>query len=142
MGEFAERIKAALHGVGWVWALVISVLLAIGSAALATAIVVHWSPDRFKKRDDDRFLPDHHPVLRVLGRIGKNLAGVVLVLLGIIMALPGVPGQGLLVIVIGVTLMDFPGKRRLELWFLHRPALFRAINRLRGRFHKPPLELD
>lgn len=140
MGELAERIKSALHGVGWVWAGVISIALAVGSVALATAIVVAWAPDRFKTTDS--FLPDHHPVLRVLGIIGKNLAGVLLIVLGIIMALPGVPGQGLLVTVIGVTLVNFPGKRRLELWCMRRQTLLRAINRLRARFSKPPLELD
>jgi hypothetical protein len=140
VGDLAERIKGVLHGVGWVWAGVISVVLAIGSVALATAIVVSWSPDRFKK--DDHFLRHHPPVLRVLGLVGKNLAGVLLILLGIIMALPGVPGQGLLVMVIGLTLVNFPGKRRLELWCMRRPTLLRAINRLRARFGKPPMELD
>lgn len=140
MGELAERIKSALHGVGWVWAGVISVALAFGSAALATAIVVRWAPDRFKTHDGP-FLRDRPPLLRALALVGKNLAGVLLIVLGIIMALPGVPGQGLLVTVIGLTLVDFPGKRRLELWFLRRPALLRAINRLRARFRKPPLEL-
>ncbi len=140
MGEFAERIKSVLHGVGWIWAAVISVVLAIGSIAVATAIVVRWAPDRFKTHD--RFLHNRPPFVRLLGLLGKNLAGILLIALGIIMALPGVPGQGLLVMVIGMTLVNFPGKRRLELWCLRRPTLLRAINKLRARFHKPALELE
>jgi hypothetical protein len=62
--------------------------------------------------------------------------------LGVIMSWPGVPGQGFLVILIGLTLADFPGKRRMELWLLRQPSLLRAINSLRARFHKPALELD
>ena len=65
-----------------------------------------------------------------------------LVVLGLIMALPGVPGQGLLTALIGLTLLSFPGKRRLERRFVRIPALLRAINRLRARFARPPLELD
>jgi hypothetical protein len=81
-------------------------------------------------------------VIRALALVGKNLAGVVLVLLGLIMALPGVPGQGLLTALIGLTLLSFPGKRRVERRFVRIPALLRAINRLRARFARPPLELD
>ncbi|HEX3696199.1 MAG TPA: hypothetical protein VH374_12520 [Polyangia bacterium] len=142
MGEIADRIKGLLHGVGWVWAGIISLGLAIGSAALATAIVVNWAPDRFKADHDARFLQHRHALVRWLGIAGKNLLGVLLLLLGIIMALPGVPGQGLLVMVIGLTLINFPGKQRIELWCIRRPTLRKAINRLRARFHKPALELD
>ncbi len=58
------------------------------------------------------------------------------------MSLPGIPGQGLLTILLGVMLLDFPGKRRLEFKIISRPKVFRAINRLRARFDKPPLVLD
>jgi hypothetical protein len=142
VGEIAHRITSLLSGVGWIWAGVISVVLAVVSLALAAAIVVAWEPDRFKQTDHSGFWRHSHPLVRGMGLVGKNLMGIVLVLLGIIMALPGVPGQGILVMVIGLTLVDFPGKRRLELWFIRRPTLRKAINRLRARFHKPALELD
>ena len=45
-------------------------------------------------------------------------------------------------ILLGVMLVDFPGKQRLEQKLLHRPAIRNSINRLRARFDKPPLELD
>ena len=41
--------------------------------------------------------------------IGKNMAGVLLVVLGILLSLPGVPGQGILTILLGIMLLDFPG---------------------------------
>jgi hypothetical protein len=80
--------------------------------------------------------------VRVLGLVAKNLGGLVLVLLGLIMAIPGVPGQGLLTAVIGITLLNFPGKLRLERRLLRMAALLRAINRLRGRFGRPALDID
>ena len=51
-------------------------------------------------------------MLRVLALVAKNVAGAVLILLGLVMALPGIPGQGLLTMIIGVTLLDFPGQAR------------------------------
>ena len=74
--------------------------------------------------------------------VGKNLAGAVLVLLGLVMALPGIPGQGILTMIIGFTLLDFPGKRRLERRLIGRPSMLRRINQLRARFQRAPLEMD
>ena len=75
-------------------------------------------------------------------RIAKNVLGAALILLGSIMALPGVPGPGLLIALIGVMLTDFPAKRRLEQWLLGRPGVLATINRLRHRFGKPPMFLE
>ena len=43
---------------------------------------------------------------------------------------------------IGLVLLDFPGKRRLEQRILARRRLRAAINRLRARFGREPLVLD
>ena len=88
------------------------------------------------------FWVDRHPILRWTGLIIKNLLGALIVILGIILSLPGVPGPGILTILMGVLLLDFPGKRRLERWLLSRPRLLDAVNRLRQRYGKPPLILE
>jgi hypothetical protein len=124
------------------WGLAISVGAAVVTLALATVIVVGWPADRFKGEGPTAAGPRRHIVVHVLGAVAKNLAGAVLVLLGLIMAVPGVPGQGLLTALIGVTLLSFPGKRRIERRFVRIPALLGAINRLRARFARPPLEID
>jgi len=74
--------------------------------------------------------------------VAKNIAGVILLLLGFVMALPGIPGQGVLTMIIGLTLVDFPGKRGIERRILRHRRVLDAINRLRARFHRPPLEMD
>jgi hypothetical protein len=74
--------------------------------------------------------------------IAKNVLGFILVVVGIMLSLPGVPGQGILTILIGIMLLDFPGKRELERRIVSCPGLFQAINALRRRFGKPPLVLD
>ena len=81
-------------------------------------------------------------MIRWSGRILKNLAGWILVLLGGILILPGVPGQGVLTILLGLVLVDFPGKRKVERRLLARPRLRTRINRLRQRFGKQPLLLE
>jgi hypothetical protein len=55
---------------------------------------------------------------------------------------PGVPGQGVLTILLGIMLLDFPGKRALETRIVGRPRVNGAVNALRARFGKPPLILD
>ena len=134
-------LAAAAKSGGLWWGLSISVGLAVASLAIAVFVIVGWSPDRFR-HGAPSFLATHPPVLRLLGRVGKNLAGVVLVLLGAIMALPGVPGQGILTMIIGLTLLDFPGKLALERRLVSRPFVLRQLNALRARFRRAPLALD
>ena len=69
-------------------------------------------------------------------------AGVLLIALGVLMSLPGVPGQGLLTIFIGLVLVDFPGKRTVERKIVSLPGVIRGMNRLRTRFGKPPVTLE
>jgi hypothetical protein len=83
----------------------------------------------------------HHPIVRGIAAVLKNLVGALLILLGLFLSLPGIPGQGILTILIGVMLLNFPGKRRLEHWLVSRPRVLPVINALRARFGKPPLLL-
>jgi hypothetical protein len=63
-----------------------------------------------------------------------------LVALGVLMVF--IPGPGILTILLGVTLLDFPGKRRLELKLISRPEVLRGVNAIRARYGRPPLLLD
>lgn len=71
-------------------------------------------------------------------RLAKNLLGMVLVFLGAILSLPGVPGPGLLILLLGITLSEFPGKRRFETWVIQRPGVLMTINSIRSWFGKAP----
>lgn len=127
-------------------AFLIGALIFVGSflinLAIVSFILVKLPADHFSKSDKKKVWADRHPALRALAVIGKNIAGVLLVALGIVLSLPGVPGQGLLTILLGIMLLDFPGKSRLEQKLLSRPSIVNAINSLRARFGKPPLELN
>lgn len=110
--------------------------------ALVSFILVKIPPDYFKQSNPSTFLESQSPVVRVLAIIAKNLLGVVLVFVGILLSLPGVPGQGVLTILLGIMLLDFPGRRRFERWIVGWPKVFNGVNKLRQRFDKPPLVLD
>jgi hypothetical protein len=110
--------------------------------AIVSFILVKLPKDYFSKSRKTKFWDGPRPWLHALKVIGKNIGGLLLVALGIVLSLPGVPGQGLLTVLLGVMLLDFPGKDRLEQKLLSRPSIKKAINGLRARFDKPPLELN
>jgi hypothetical protein len=112
------------------------------SLAIVSFIMVKIPADYFRKDKPRELWAERHPVVRFLGIFVKNLLGVVLVVLGIIMSIPGVPGQGILTILLGIMLLDFPGKRDLEHRLVSRPRVFNAINKLRHRFGKDSLVLE
>jgi len=130
--------------IGWS-GILIGVLIFLGgfflNLAIVSFILVKLPADHFSKSRKTKFWDGPRPWLRAAGIIGKNIGGLLLVALGIVLSLPGVPGQGLLTILLGIMFMDFPGKDRLEQKLLSRPSIVNAINGLRGRFGKPPLQL-
>lgn len=112
------------------------------SLAIVSFIMVRIPADYFQKDRPRDLWSDKHPAVRFLAVFAKNLLGVALVVLGILMSIPGVPGQGILTILLGIMLVDFPGKRNLEYKLVSRPQVRNAINKLRHRFGKPSLVLD
>ena len=110
--------------------------------AIVSVILVKLPANHFSKSRKTKFWSGPHPAVHAAKVIGKNLAGILLVALGIVLSLPGVPGQGLLTILLGVMLLDFPGRDRLEQKLLSKPSIVNSINGLRQRFGKPPLELN
>jgi hypothetical protein len=132
-------------GLSW-WQVLVGVLISAAtfvlSIAVVTFVLVKLPANYFHSSHEREFLVDSHKALRWVGIVAKNLFGLVLVFFGVVMSLPGVPGQGVLTILLGIMLLDFPGKRDLETKLVGRPKVFRAINRLRAKFDKPPLILD
>jgi hypothetical protein len=123
----------------------LGVLIVVVTFVVATGVVsfvVVKLPETYFHPDHDReILKDKHPAIRWAGIIGKNLAGVILIVLGVVMSLPGIPGPGLVTILFGVMLVDFPGRRRLEHTIVSRPTVQKTINNLRKRFGKKPIKL-
>jgi hypothetical protein len=109
---------------------------------IVSLILVKLPANHFSKNRKTKFWAGPRPWLHAAKVIGKNIGGVLLVALGVVLSLPGVPGQGLLTVLLGIMLLDFPGRDRLEQKLLSKPSIVNTINNLRGRFGKKPLELN
>jgi hypothetical protein len=130
--------------VKWYWVLLGSLVILTFSAmcfGLTAVILVRLPATYFSEPLSQGFCVHAHPALRWTGLILKNISGAAIVALGIVLAMPGIPGPGALVVLLGLMLMDFPGKRRLEWCLVSRPGIFAKVNYLRQRFCKAPLVL-
>lgn len=118
-------------------------LLSLLFSFAAIGIVMVKIPENyFSSHYQQDFMPGSSWIVRWGAVIAKNIFGFLLVLLGIVLSLPGVPGQGILTILLGLIMLDIPGKRPLEARIIKRPAVLSAINNLRARYKKPPLVMD
>jgi hypothetical protein len=106
----------------------------IGSALVVGVVLVKIPANYFSSHYQADFLPNS----RWLTRWG--VVGLILVLAGIVMLIG--PGQGILTILIGLILMDIPGKRPIEAKIIKRPVILAAANDLRARYNRPPLVMD
>jgi len=131
-----ESLRAHEGLVTW-----LGILSAVGF--VASLVLLPWGIARIP---DDYFAEpkaprprwhDSHRVVFWTIKIALNLAGAVLVLAGIAMLV--LPGQGILAILVGLMLLDFPGKRRLELWLMRRRQVARAMNWIRKKAGRAPL---
>lgn len=115
--------------------------LTLSTVAVAF-VMVKIPPDYFSETHRREFMTDKPWLVRWGAVIAKNVLGVFLIALGIVLSLPGVPGQGFLTILLGLIMLDIPGKRPIEAKIISRPSVLSAINKLRAKYNKPPLILD
>jgi hypothetical protein len=113
---------------------VFSVVSLVLSLVLSGRMLVRLPADYFTS-------PLGPPPTSLWAKVGWNLLGGAIVILGIALSVPGVPGQGVLTILAGLLLMDFPGKRRVLLAALRRGPVRAVVDRLRARRGRPPLEI-
>jgi hypothetical protein len=116
----------------------VSVFFFLASLLLIPWLIIRLPVDYFHSQTRTllrRVSP--HPKLDFLFAVLKNLFGVLFILAGLAMLV--LPGQGLLTILIGITLTNFPGKYKLEQGLARRKNLLRAMNWIRGKAGKDPL---
>ena len=112
------------------------------SFAAIGIVMVKIPAHYFSSHYEQDFLPGSPWLVRWSAVILKNILGVILIIIGIILSLPGVPGQGILTILLGLIMLDIPGKRPIEAKIIQRPTVLAAVNKLRARYNKPQLILD
>ena len=116
---------------------VLSIVFFVGSLIAIPFILVRLPADFFDVRVPRPWMEVHHPVLRVLGHLVKNAVGAIFLFAGFLMLF--LPGQGILTMLIGISMLDFPGKRNVEAKLIGQPAVLNTINGMREKFGKPPL---
>ncbi len=129
-------LSNVLLGVGLFLGSLLVSFLAIG------VVMVKIPANYFSTHYKQDFLPGSPWIVRWGAVIAKNIFGIFLIVLGTLLSLPGVPGQGILTILLGLIMIDIPGKRPIEARIIKRPTVLAAVNKLRDRYGKPPLELD
>lgn len=80
-----------------------------------------------------------HPIERLLVLAARNIFAAIFIIAGIAMLI--LPGQGILTLIVGFLLLDFPGKYGIERWIVHRQSVLRPINWLRRRAGRKPLRM-
>ncbi|HWK54405.1 MAG TPA: PGPGW domain-containing protein [Hyphomicrobiales bacterium] len=121
------------------WLLALAVLVSLGTLAVLPLVVLALPEDYFvtpRRRPlvREAWPPWVRPVVLVL----KNLLGVLLLVLGVLMLV--LPGQGLLTLLCGLVLLDFPGKYRCLRWLAGREKILASLNWLRTKRGLAPLQ--
>ena len=120
----------------FLWLSIGSLILFLSSLALIPFLVIKMESDHFVNKR--RLFPRPKSMfIAVCSRVSKNLLGCILFFSGIVMLF--VPGQGLLTMLLGLGLIDFPGKRRLERELVRLSFVNRSLNWIRQKYGKRPL---
>ena len=112
------------------------------SGVLVSLVLIQLPPDHYSKPRLGRLAPANGGFVSLVAGsaalVVRNVLGWIFVVAGIAMLV--LPGQGLLSILAGLVLIDFPGKHRFELKLLASPGVRRAMNWLRRRAGRPPFD--
>jgi hypothetical protein len=120
------------------WLLTLSFFSMLGTLVVVPLILVRLPADYFLYPDRKAVLwINRNCYFRIPIFLAKNLLGAILILAGVLML--ALPGQGVLTIIIGLVLMEFPGKYHAERLVINRPSVLAAINWIRVKAEKPKL---
>lgn len=137
VSEWFVILKELIEKYG-IFVLIFSVASLVLSIAGCAALITFLPQDYFIQTNQGQHIKN--PILRFFVTLLKNLVGGVLIVAGALMTV--LPGQGLLTILAGLVISDFPGKKRLARRIIRIPAVFLAANKIRTNFNRPPLELN
>jgi len=125
-----------------VWWIAIASACMFGLALIAVPLFVIRIPaDYFAHphRSDAEY-PRRYAWFRWIWLIAKNILAIGFLFFGVLMLV--LPGQGIVTILIGMTLLDFPGKFHLQRWVVSRKGVLDSINWVREKAERLPLVLD
>ncbi len=121
-----ETLSPWLPVLGW-----ISLTMFVLSLALVPILLVKIPTNYFIREEisssGNKMSSFHYSLVWLL----RNLAGLALIIAGLAMII--LPGQGLLTILLGLFVADFPGKHSLERKIVKLPAVYQSINWIREK---------
>ncbi len=113
------------------WLGILSIVAFPLTIIILPLVIIRLPPDYFSVKKADGFISRQRASIRFLLLFFKNLGGAILLLMGIMMLV--MPGQGLLTIFAGISIMNFPGKRKLELKIALNRKVFKGLNWIRRK---------
>lgn len=120
------------------WTFGLSLVLFVGSLIAMPMLLARLRADYFARPDvDGEGWLRRHPAVRIVLLAVKNVFGLALLAAGLAMMV--LPGQGIITILIALTLLNFPGRRRLELHLIRQRHVRGAVDWIRRRAGSPPL---
>ena len=131
--DFLLQYKILFSSIAWV-----SLIVFIISLTIIPWMVIKIPTNYFQRqyRSKVYYGNKYLAITKFLTGI-KNILGLLLIVLGVIMLV--LPGQGILTILMGLFLMDFPGKYRLERKLVSMPKVLNSLNWIRTKANKAPL---
>ena len=135
MLDFITQATADYHQY-FVWMGIVSFVVFVSSLLLTPFLLGKIPQDYFVHTNQQKVEIKHLGHLIIV--ISRTIVGFVLLIAGIIMLVT--PGQGIISILLGLFLIEFPGKRKLELKLINHEPTFKALNWLRGKANKDPFE--
>lgn len=114
-----------------------SIALLLLSIIFIPKIVARIPNDYFVRSHPNKF---PFSISRLISNTIKNIIGIILVAGGIFMLV--LPGQGLLTIFVGLLLINFPGKYKIERYLIRKPAVLNSLNWLRRKQNVSELLVD
>ncbi|HQY57354.1 MAG: PGPGW domain-containing protein [Nitrospira sp.] len=137
ISEVLTQIESYVPANVLIWFAVSSVFMFVGTLIAIPVILMRLPADYFDVRIPRPWMENHNPVLRLIGHVVKNVVGAIFLFAGFLMLF--LPGQGVLTMLIGLSLIEFPGKRRVEAKIVGQSTVLSTINAMRAKFDKPPL---
>jgi hypothetical protein len=119
-------------------ALGLSAGITLSSLILAPIVIARLPSHYFQQRPHRPPKPKKNSkcLVNYVATILKNLLGGTLILAGA--AMIPLPGQGILTMIVGLSLVDLPGKHHLLRAMGSQPKILRSLNWMRNKLGKPP----
>lgn len=132
--SLAQQNSFLLH-----WLASISAITFIVSLFLIPWIISRLPEDFFARiRSRQKTENNNSFAYNLIMTLLRNIFGLTFLLAGIIMLFT--PGQGILTIILGISIMVFPGKRRLFNLLIEKKSIQHSLNWIRCKADKPEFE--